>query len=68
MHMTTRKTDSTESLAEEVREACIEAAISGYQNAAISGLCAEGAFEAAISAIRMLDVNEFAAERIKKKD
>ena len=51
--------DSRESdldLAEAVRAACIEAAVTGYENAAMSGLCAEGAFEAAVSAIRMLDL------------
>ncbi|HSS65084.1 MAG TPA: acetyltransferase [Gammaproteobacteria bacterium] len=43
-------------IAEAVRAACIQAALNGYENASISGLCAEGAFEAAISAIRMLDL------------
>ena len=43
-------------IAEAVRAACIRAALDGYQNASISGLCAEGAFEAAVSAIRMLDL------------
>jgi len=45
-----------EALAEAVRHACIDAGIRGYENARISGLCAEGAWEAAISAIRMVDV------------
>ena len=43
-------------LAEAIRQACIEAALQGYENAAISGLCHEGAWEAAISAIRMVDL------------
>lgn len=43
-------------LAERVRAACIEAALAGYEDAAISGLCGEGAWEAAISAIRRLDL------------
>lgn len=43
-------------IAEDVRKACIQAALDGYENAAISGLCHEGAWEAAISAIRMVDV------------
>ena len=43
-------------LAQAVREACVEAAVAGYQNAAMSGLCHEGAWEAAVSAIRMVDV------------
>lgn len=43
-------------LAERVRDLCIQAAIDGYERAAIAGLCREGAWEAAISAIRTLDL------------
>ncbi len=43
-------------LAQRVREACVTAAIDGYENAAMAGLCGEGALEAAISAIRRLDI------------
>ncbi|MDA8364979.1 MAG: acetyltransferase [Gammaproteobacteria bacterium] len=43
-------------LAEAVKAACIQAAISGYEEAGISGLCEEGALEYALDAIRMLDV------------
>ncbi|MDA3920137.1 MAG: hypothetical protein PF501_05585 [Salinisphaera sp.] len=39
-------------LAERVRTACIEAALAGYEDAAIAGLCGEGALEVAISAMR----------------
>ena len=53
----TGNTNSKLPFAEIVREACIQAAIDGYENASISGLCAEGAFESAISAIRMLDLD-----------
>ncbi len=53
--------NSEHDIAEAVRMACIRAAIDGYENASISGLCAEGAFEAAISAIRMLDLERLAA-------
>ena len=45
------------------REACIRAALSGYENAAMSGQCHEGAWEAAISAIRMLDVENIIKEK-----
>ena len=45
-------------VAEAVRGACIAAALAGYENAAISGLCHEGAWEAAIGAMRMLDVEK----------
>ena len=45
-------------IAAGVREACIEAALAGYEDASISGLCGEGALEVAISAMRRLDLNE----------
>ena len=43
-------------VAERVRNACIDAAREGFQDAAISGLCAEGAMETAISAMQKLDL------------
>ncbi|HEY8494540.1 MAG TPA: acetyltransferase [Myxococcota bacterium] len=43
-------------LAERVRAACIRAAIDAYEDAAIRGLCPEGAWEAAVSAMRALDL------------
>ena len=48
-------------LAERVRSACIEAALEGYERASISGLCREGAWEAAISAMRMVDLQAVCA-------
>lgn len=49
--------DDRRRLAMAVRHACVEAAKRGYEQAAISGLCAEGALEAALSAIQMVDVD-----------
>lgn len=49
-------TDDKRRIAEATRQACIEAALAGYESAAISGLCHEGAWENAISAIRRLDI------------
>lgn len=43
-------------LAEEVRDACMRAALAAYEDAGISGLCAEGRWEIAVQAIRTLDV------------
>jgi hypothetical protein len=43
-------------IGEAVRRACVEAALAGYEAASISGLCREGAFEAALSSMRRLDV------------
>ena len=44
-------------LAEAVREACIQAALDGYEDASISGLCGEGALEVAISTMRRLELD-----------
>jgi hypothetical protein len=46
--------------AERIRAALIRAAVDGYEQATLSGLCSEGAWEAAISAMRRLDLGELA--------
>lgn len=48
-------------LARAVRGACIAAALDGYERAQIAGLCQEGAWEAAVDAIRLLDLNPLLA-------
>lgn len=45
-----------------VRDACLEAAREGYEQAAMAGLCHEGAVEASLDAIRMLDLAAVLAE------
>lgn len=45
-------------LAQLVKDACIKAALAGYEEASISGLCHEGAWEAAVAAIQRLDLDE----------
>ena len=42
--------------AETVRQACLKAAVEAYENAGMSGLCAEGRWELAVQAIRELDL------------
>ena len=49
-------TDKKRRLAKAVRAACIKAALEGYERAAISGLCHEGAWECAVDAIRTLNL------------
>lgn len=49
--------------AELIRSACIKAAQSGFTEASISGLCTEGAMEAAISAIQKLDLEYILQEQ-----
>ena len=43
-------------LAGRVRNACVLAALDGYERAQIAGLCQEGALEYAVDAMRTLDL------------
>jgi len=52
-----------EELAERVRRHCLEAAIAAWEDAGISGLCAEGRWEAAVEALRRLDLREALRDR-----
>lgn len=45
-------------IAESIRQACIDAAKDGFRDASMSGLCAEGAVEAAVSAMQSLDLEQ----------
>ena len=45
-------------LAEAVRAACIKAALAAYEEGGILGLCAEGRWEYAISAMQQVNVAE----------
>jgi hypothetical protein len=48
--------DDPMGFASRVRNACIMAALDGYERAQIAGLCQEGAWECAVDAMRMLDL------------
>jgi hypothetical protein len=54
-------------IARFVRDACIAAAKQGYESAAMSGLCEEGALEAALSAIHMVDLEVALREAEKSR-
>ena len=47
----------TLTIAQAVRDACVGAALDGYEQAQIAGLCQAGAWECAVDAIRALDIN-----------
>lgn len=47
-------------LIDAIRRALIDAAEAAYEDAGIQGLCAEGRWEAAVSAMRALDVQAVA--------
>ena len=63
--MTSSTNDNRDQLAiaRIVREACVAAAKQAYEQAAMSGLCDEGALEAAIGAIETLDLEALLAGR-----
>jgi hypothetical protein len=54
-------------IAEKIRDACIKAAREGFVDASMSGLCTEGAMEAAISAMQSLQIESLIGE-IKKSN
>jgi hypothetical protein len=59
-----RRMDSEQHrIAEATRQACIEAALAAYEEAGVLGLCAEGRWEAAVSAMRALALDTAAAHR-----
>jgi len=43
-------------IARAIRNACVRAALDGYEQAQIAGLCQEGAWECAVDAMRRLDL------------
>ena len=45
-------------LVERVRHLLLQTALEAYDDAALRGLCAEGAWEAAVSALRQADLSE----------
>ena len=48
-------------IAQAVRNACVRAALDGYEQAQIAGLCQAGAWECAVDAMRMLDIKAILA-------
>ena len=49
--------DEKRRVAEQVRDACLRAALDGYERAGLAGMCLEGRWEVAVDAIRGLDMN-----------
>ena len=52
------KLQSKRELVEKVRQACVQAAKAGFEQARMDGLCEEGAVETAVSAIQNLNLEE----------
>lgn len=55
------KTSETEALAGMLRDACIDQLRHDYEQAAIQGLCGEGAFEYALDRLRHLPAEQLLA-------
>jgi hypothetical protein len=55
------ETDS-QKVAERIRDALVGAALMAYEDAAIRGLCCEGAWEVAVDAMRELDLSRVMAQ------
>jgi hypothetical protein len=49
-------TSEIQELAEKIRNACVQTALTAYENARMDGLCPQGAWESAIGAMQQLDV------------
>lgn len=47
---------------EAVRLACVRAAVDAYEDAGLRGLCGDGRWEAALDAIRTLDLQAIVAQ------
>lgn len=47
-----------EDFAKRIRDDCVKAALEAYEDAGMQGLCAEGRWEAAVGALRSLDVTK----------
>jgi|AntRauTorckE6833_2_1112554.scaffolds.fasta_scaffold165227_1 hypothetical protein len=54
-------------LAEVIRKACVKEATEGFRDASMSGLCMEGAMEAAVSAIQKMKIEKMVEEYSRTK-
>jgi hypothetical protein len=45
-----------EDLAKRIRDACLEAVLQAYEDAGVQGLCAEGRWEAAVGALKTVEL------------
>ena len=56
--MKEKYSEKIEKIAEDLRNLFIKTAIEKYEDASIAGLCAAGAWEAAIDAVRTMDLKD----------
>ena len=55
-------------LAEAVREACLRAALAAFEDASVSGLCCDGAWECAVGAVETLDLEAVLRSAAERRD
>jgi hypothetical protein len=55
-------------VAEKIRAAYLETALGSYEDAAANGLCAEGAWEVAVDAMRRLEITDLLKELSQVSD
>lgn len=55
-------------LAETVKRACVSAALQAHEDAGIQGLCPEGRWEAAVSAMQNLDIRRLTGKSRRSDD
>lgn len=60
--MTVKAEQDGRALAAAVRRACVQTAVAGYEQARMDGLCHEGAWETAVSAMQALNLDVLLAE------
>ena len=63
-----QQTDTASILAEAVRAVCLDAALLAYEDAGLRGLCAEGRWEAALAAIRHVDLSSLLEPPARSRD
>jgi hypothetical protein len=51
-----------EDFAKHVRQACVDAAVQAYEDAGVQGLCAEGRWEAAVGALKTVELTPLLRE------
>ena len=66
--MKEKDSEKIEKIAEDLRNIFIKTAIEKYEDASIAGLCAVGAWEAAIDAIRTLNLKKILIEMNKENN
>lgn len=54
-------------VARAVRDACLQAVITAYEDAAMNGLCHEGVWECAVDAVRSLNLEQLLGAMLKER-